>query len=125
MMFARTDRLLLRPGWTEDTPALARALRGDGRSANAAADALADAEAYLAEPRDATLPQFLVTLRTHSAPLVIGTARLTRLPSERIDVSCWIAEAHRGYGFASEAGRALRDIAASLGGHPVDVPLAA
>ena len=114
-MFARTENLLLRPGWAEDVPALARALRGDARSANAAADALADAEAFLAEPRDATLPQFLVTLRTDGAPLVIGTIGLTRRASGRIEFGCWIEEDKRGCGFAAEAARAVLDIAATLG----------
>jgi RimJ/RimL family protein N-acetyltransferase len=115
MMFARTENLLLRPGWDEDAPALARALRGDARSANAAADALADAEAFLAEPRDATLPQFLITLRTDGAPLVIGTIGLARRASGRIELGCWIEEGRRGRGFGTEAGRAVLGIAVTLG----------
>jgi RimJ/RimL family protein N-acetyltransferase len=114
-MFARTPRLLLRPGWTEDVPALARAIRGEARSANALDDALADAEAFLAEPRDAILPRFLITLRTTDAPLVIGTCGLTRRASGRVEFGCWIADAHRSRGYATEAGRALLDIAATLG----------
>ena len=114
-MFARTPRLLLRPGWTEDAPALARALRGEARSANALDDALADAEAFLAEPSDLTLPRFLVTLRTGDAPLVIGTCGLTRRASGRVEFGCWIEEARRDRGYATEAGRALLDIAATLG----------
>src|SRR3546814_2124438 len=31
-MFARTERLLLRPGWQEDAPALARAIGEEARS---------------------------------------------------------------------------------------------
>lgn len=115
MMFARTERLLLRPGWAEDAPALARALRGDARSANAAADALVDAEAFLAEPRDATLPKFLITLRTADAPLVIGTIGLTRRASGRVELGCWVEETRRGRGFATEAACAVLDIAATLG----------
>ena len=114
-MFARTARLLLRPGWDEDAPALARSIRGEARSANALADALADAEAFLAAPSDLILPRFLVTLRTAAAPLVIGTTGLTRRASGRVEYGCWIDEAHRGRGFATEAGRALLDIAATLG----------
>ena len=114
-MFARTPRLLLRPGWAEDAPALARSIRGEARSANALADALAGAEAFLAAPSDLILPRFLVTLRTAAAPLVIGTTGLTRRASGRVEYGCWIDEAHRGRGFATEAGRALLDIAATLG----------
>ncbi|MEO7786882.1 MAG: GNAT family protein [Sphingomicrobium sp.] len=115
MMFARTPRLLLRPGWSEDAPALARALRCEARSANAMSDALVDAEAFLGEPCDAMLPRFLVTLRTGDAPLVIGTCGLTRRASGRVEYGCWIEEAQRGRGYATEAGRALLDIAATLG----------
>lgn len=114
-MFARTPRLLLRPGWTEDAPALARAIRGEARSANALDDALADAEAFLAEPRDAILPRFLITLRTGAAPLVIGTCGLTRRASGRVEFGCWIETGHRSRGYATEAGLALLDIAATLG----------
>ena len=110
-MFARTPRLLLRPGWAEDASALARSIRSEARSANA----LADAEVYLAAPNDLILPRFLVILRTPAAPLVIGTTGLTRRASGRVEYGCWIDEAHRGRGFATEAGRALLDIAATLG----------
>ena len=114
-MFARTENLLLRPGWAEDAPAFAHALRGNARSANAAADALVDAEAFLAEPRDAILPQFLVTLRTAGAPLVIGTIGLTRRASGPIEFGCWIEEARRGRGYGTEAARAVLDIAGTIG----------
>jgi len=114
-MFARTPRLLLRPGWPEDAPALARAIRGEARSANALDDALADAEAFLSKPCDLILPRFLITLRTGDAPLVIGTCGLSRRTSGRVELGCWIDEAHRGRGYATEAGRAVLDIAATLG----------
>ncbi|MDP9086149.1 MAG: GNAT family N-acetyltransferase [Pseudomonadota bacterium] len=114
-MFARTARLLLRPGWAEDTPALARVIRGEARSANALDDALVDAETFLAEPRDAILPHFLITLRTDDAPLVIGTCGLIRRASGRVEFACWVAEGHRGRGYATEAGRAVLEIAATLG----------
>ena len=114
-MFARTARLLLRPGWAEDAPALARAIRGEARSANALDDARVDAEAFLAEPRDAILPRFLITLRTDDAPLVIGTCGLSRRASGRVEFGCWVADGHRGRGYASEAGLAVLEIAATLG----------
>lgn len=114
-MFARTKNLLLRPGWPEDAPALARALRGNARSANAAADALVDAQAFLSELRDARLPSFLITLRTDSAPLVIGTIGLVQRGLGRIELSCWIEEDQRGRGFEAEARNAVLGIAQTLG----------
>src|SRR4029453_3588759 len=55
VMFARTERLLLRPGWAEDAPALARAIADEQVVRNLATApwpfALEDAEAFLAAPR--------------------------------------------------------------------------
>ena len=54
-MFARTPRLLLRPGWSEDAPALYEAIRDQGIVRNLATAPwpyqLSDAEAFLARER--------------------------------------------------------------------------
>ena len=121
-MFARTENLLLRPGWAEDAPALARALRGVERSANAAADALADAESFLAASSDAILLRLLITLRTDGGPLVIGTVGLTRRASGHIELSCWIEETRVSKGYAAEAVRAVFDIAATLSLPEIEPP---
>jgi len=59
-MFARTERLLLRPGFPEDAPALATAIADHGILRNLATAPspfmLRDAEAYLVRPRDPVLP---------------------------------------------------------------------
>ena len=51
-MFARTERLLLRPGWIEDAPAVHRAIADERVVRNLATApwpySLADAEAFLA-----------------------------------------------------------------------------
>ncbi len=120
-MFARTENLLLRPGWAEDAPALARALRGNARSANAA-DALADAESFLAASSAAILLRLLITLRTDGGPLVIGTVGLTRRASGHIELSCWIEETRVSKGYAAEAVRAVLDIAATLGLPEIEPP---
>ena len=55
-MFARTPRLLLRPGFPEDAPALAAAMSDGAIARNLAVVpwpyTLRDAEAFLASPRD-------------------------------------------------------------------------
>jgi len=55
-MFARTPRLLLRPGFAEDAPALAMAIGDEAIVRNLAVVpwpyTLRDAEAFLASPRD-------------------------------------------------------------------------
>ena len=75
-MFARTERLLLRPGWAEDAPTLARAIADEQVVRNLATApwpfALEDAEAFLAAPRDPAMPSFLITQRTEGDPIVVG-----------------------------------------------------
>jgi RimJ/RimL family protein N-acetyltransferase len=131
-MFARTERLLLRPGWAEDAPALARAIADEQIVRNLATApwpyALKDAEAFLACPRDPVMPSFLITERTASAPRIVGSCGLGRRPSGAVELGYWIARPHWGKGFATEAGRALIDIARTLklprleGSHFVDNP---
>ncbi len=131
-MFARTDRLLLRPGWAEDAPALARAIADEQIVRNLATApwpyALKDAEAFLAAPRDPVMPSFLITERTEGAPRIVGACGLGRRPSGAVEMGYWIVRPHWGKGFATEAGRALIDIARTLklsrleGSHFVDNP---
>ena len=118
-MFARTDRLLLRPGWAEDAPALATAIADEMIVRNLATApwpySLRDAEAFLAQPRDPAMPSFLVFERTDGAPNLVGSCGLGRRPSGAIEMGYWIARAHWGRGYATEASRALIDIARTLG----------
>ena len=117
-MFARTDRLLLRPGWAEDAPALARAIADEQIVRNLATApwpyALKDAEAFLASPRDPVMPSFLITERTAGAPRIVGSCGLGRRPSGAVEMGYWIGRPHWGQGFATEASRALIDIARTL-----------
>jgi RimJ/RimL family protein N-acetyltransferase len=117
-MFARTERLLLRPGWAEDAPELARAIADEQVVRNLATApwpyALADAEAFLAAPRDPAMPSFLITERTDGAPRIVGACGLGRRPSGAVEMGSWIARQHWGKGFATEASRALIDIARAL-----------
>ena len=118
-MFARTPRLLLRPGWAEDAPALARAIGTEqvARHLSTAPwpDVPSDAGAFLDAPKDPVLPTFLIFARTDGAPELIGSCGLARRASGRIELGNWIARAHRGRGYATEAGRALIEIARTLG----------
>lgn len=124
MMFARTERLLLRPGWAEDAPALAAALADEQivRQLSVAPwpYRLADAEAYLAAPKDPILPSFLIFARTEASPVLVGSGGLARRASGRVELGYWIARPHWGRGYATEAARALVDIAAALGIAQID-----
>lgn len=131
-MFARTQRLLLRPGFPEDAPALAAAIADQAIVRNLATApwpySLRDAEAFLAAPRDPVLPSLLITERTSGAPLLVGACGLGRRPSRAVELGYWIARSHWGRGIASEACAALIDIARALrlptveGSHFLDNP---
>jgi RimJ/RimL family protein N-acetyltransferase len=118
-MFARTPRLLLRPGFPEDAPALAAAIADEAIARNLASVPwpyrMRDAEAFLASPRDPVLPSFLIFERTQGAPELIGACGFGRRPSGAVEMGYWIARPFWGRGFATEACSALIGIAATLG----------
>ena len=118
-MFARTERLLLRPGWAEDAPALAKAIADETIVRNLSSApwpfSLRDAEAHLAAPRDPLLPSMLVFERTDGDPLLVGSCGLGRRASGSVEFGYWIARPQWGRGFATEAGEALVAIARALG----------
>lgn len=114
-MFARTDRLLLRPGWIEDAPALSRAIGEEAVVRNLARApwpyALGDAQAFLAREADTLLPDCLIYARTRGAPRLVGGAGLMRNDAGEVEFGYWIARAYWGLGFATEAGRAVMALA--------------
>ena len=110
-MFARTERLLLRPGWREDAPALFRAIADERIVCNLATVpwpySLEHAEDFLSReraPGDSTL---LIFRRTDAAPELIGVTGLGRRPDRETEFGYWIARRHWNRGYATEAGRAL------------------
>jgi RimJ/RimL family protein N-acetyltransferase len=122
-MFTRTPRLLLRPGWPEDAAALATAI-GDETIVRNLATApwpyhVDHARDFLSAERHTTLPQFLITARTHGAPRLVGGCGLGRAPTGEIELGYWIARPHWGLGYATEAGRALIEIARTLKAGPL------
>ena len=114
-MFARTDRLLLRPGWSEDAPALYEAIRDQGIVRNLATAPwpyrLSDAEAFLARKRGPNETACLIFLRTRGAPKLIGGIGFGRMPDGGHEFGYWIGRSYWGLGFATEAGQAVIDIA--------------
>lgn len=116
-MFARTERLLLRPGWAEDAPALLDAIADHAIVRNLATAPwpyeLADAEAFLATERSPENASFLLFRRTLGAPQLVGGAGFGRTPSGEIELGYWISRRFWGLGYATEAARAVIDIARS------------
>ena len=117
-MFARTERLLLRPGWAEDAPALARADRRRAGGAQPGDRALAlwargcrGLSCRAARPRPAELPDHRAD-RWRAAHRRI--LRPCRRPSGGRD-GLLDRSGHWGQGFATEAGLALIEIARTLG----------
>ena len=132
-MFARTERLLLRPGWIEDAPALSRAIGDEAVVRNLARApwpyALGDAQAFLAHERDRHLPDFLMFARTHGAPRLVGGIGLVGGKGDSAELGYWIARPYWGLGFATEAGRAVMALAKGslrlrriVSGHFLDNP---
>ena len=134
-MFARTPRLLLRPGFPEDAPALATAIADEAIARNLGnvpwPYSVRDAEAYLASPRDPILPSLLIFERGTGAPQLVGACGLGRRPSGSVEMGYWIARTYWSRGFATEACTALVEIARALGleklegAHFIDNPASA
>lgn len=106
-MFARTGRLLLRPAWIEDGPAIAALLAPLDEDER---EILRAKTGYGAEAHAAPTLAGLLLRRTFGAPRPIGLAWLAADgPCGRI--GCWVAPALRGLGYGGEAVGALVAIA--------------
>lgn len=110
-MFAITQRLLLRPGWAEDAPALCRAIADEGIVRNLAAAPWPyrreDAEAFLRKDRGPQEPAMLIFRRGGPAPELIGGIGFAPMPDGALEFGYWLARRHWGRGYATEAGRAV------------------
>lgn len=117
-MFARTERLLLRPSWPEDAQELHQAIADAGIVRNLArapwpytAD---DAAHFVVQEPDAQHPAFLLMLRTNGAPRLIGACGISNFDGDA-ELGYWIARPYWGLGFATEASRAVINIAKTIG----------
>ncbi len=130
-MFARTERLLLRPSWPEDAQELHRAIDDEGIVRNLARApwpySVDDARSFATAAQPVQFPNFMLMLRTDGAPRLVGSCGLGELNGEA-ELGYWIARPYWGLGFATEAGRAVVRIARALGhkrliaGHFTDNP---
>jgi len=109
-MFARTERLLLRPGWIQDAPALFAAIADEGIVRNLASApwpyARENAESFLNTERRPSEAAMLIFRRTEGAPELAGSVGFGRRPDGELEFGYWIARRFWGRGYATEAGRA-------------------
>lgn len=115
MMFARTKRLTLRPGWPEDARALSQAIGHETVVTKLARVpwpyALGDAEKYLANPRGSTDPSFLILLHQGADTRLIGGIGIHDEADGTRQLGYWLTPDAWGRGYATEAGRAVLDMA--------------
>lgn len=131
-MFARTERLTLRPGWPEDAPALLAAIGHAAVVRNLSRApwpyTLADAQAFISGWAGDPGPTFLIFAHDRGRCELIGGIGIGPLGEAPHMLGYWLTPAAWGCGYATEAGRAVLDSAATLGigrvvaGHYVDNP---
>lgn len=117
-MFIRSERLFLRPGWPEDWEEALDLLNDEAVVRNLATAPWPytdeDARAYIARPRERLLPHFFITLPCSDGAKLIGSIGLGR-DGDEVELGYWIARAHWGQGYATEATRAVLRLAGALG----------
>jgi len=131
-MFVRTRRLTLRPGWIEDAPELAQAIAHWEVIRNLGSApwpyGLADAEAFLRQPRRTCEASFVILAHEGPCPRLVGGIGFGPYDDRPHEIGYWLTPSAWGRGYATEAGRAVIDIARTLrvprlqGGHHLDNP---
>ncbi len=130
-MFARTERLLLRPSWPEDSQAVYNAVADEAIIRNLSLAPWPytprDASAFAAVEHPTHYPNFLLWQRTDGAPRLIGSCGIGNRQGAA-ELGYWIARPYWGLGYASEAARAVVAVAKAIGhkvlvsGHFTDNP---
>lgn len=124
-MFYRSERLFLRPAWPEDWQGIWRGLADEGVARNLATAPWPytqdHARDFLSRPHDPNFPNFLLT-EPHHGGAVIGCAGLglndeaDRGPNDsKLQLGYWVARPYWGQGYATEAAKAVLEVARMLG----------
>jgi RimJ/RimL family protein N-acetyltransferase len=119
MMFIRTERLFLRPGWAEDWHEIYARIADEGVVRNLARAPWPycedDARVFAAQPQTRCHPHFLVTLPGEHGSHVIGAAGLSATNAGGVELGYWLGRDHWGQGYATEAARGVLSVARMLG----------
>jgi RimJ/RimL family protein N-acetyltransferase len=109
-MFARTERLLLRPAWAEDAEAVFRGIGHEPIVRNLATAPWPylpeHAAAWVAKGPPHNRPAALIFRPGAELPL-IGAIGIHDTPEGEVELGYWIGRDHWGRGYATEAGRAM------------------
>jgi len=122
-MFIRSERLFLRPGWAEDRDELAALLADETVVRNLSRVpwpyTAEDARSFIDLPQTHLLPRFLITVPSSGGAgsggaRLVGGCGLSLIEGE-VALGYWIARREWGRGYASEAARAVVELARVLG----------
>lgn len=122
-MFIRSERLFLRPAWPEDWAELHALIDDEAVVRNLSRAPWPygpdDAKRFVAVPQGGNHPHFLATLPGAHGSRLIGCVGLIEESGET-ELGYWVAQAHWGRGFATEAVRSVLSLARTLGHHRVN-----
>ncbi|MCW1382585.1 GNAT family N-acetyltransferase [Novosphingobium sp. KCTC 2891] len=117
-MFIRSERLFLRPGWPEDWAELHAVIDDEQIVRNLARAPWPyrpdDARWFANQPQDRRHPHFFVTLPGAHGTRLVGSVGLSEHEGET-ELGFWIGRSHWGKGYATEAARAVVNLARTLG----------
>ena len=134
-MFARTERLLLRPPFAEDAAEIAATIGDEAIVRNLASAPWPyrpeDAQRFIGGDGDGAgeyLPNWVMLQRRCSAPRIVGGIGIARRNDGTLELGYWVARSHWGLGYATEAGRQILRTARAMqlprltSGHFADNP---
>ncbi|MEO0464687.1 MAG: GNAT family N-acetyltransferase [Pseudomonadota bacterium] len=119
VVFHRSERLLLRPIWPEDWRGILGGIADEGVVRNLSRAPWpygeADARKFASLSIGAMTPRFIVSRAADAA--LVGCIGIDALDdrADVVELGYWIARDHWGRGYATEAGRAVLEIARTLG----------
>ena len=120
-MFIRSERLFLRPAWPEDWEDIRALINDEAVIRNLASVpwpyTVEDAQEFARRAQDRLAPHFLVSRPTAKGEQLIGCAGLAP-DGQAVELGYWIARAHWGQGYATEAALACKEYVFEQLKHP-------